>query len=158
KVRRSRHRAAQRRRRDPHGGGEAHRAHAQDHRGRDAGVRHSGGRHRHRPAGHADRRRPGGRQHHAGDDASDPRGVRRQHDLRGLQRLLRHAVAAQPRRGVPADGHDRRSHLGHHGHPHAPDSRVGQGRRPAARPRRVGQRLDRGPPRPTGEGSRSGLV
>ena len=39
-----------------------------------------------------------GRQHHPGDDAPDPRRVRRQHDLRRLQRLLRHAGAARARR------------------------------------------------------------
>ena len=53
---------------------------------------------------------------------------------------------ARARRGVPADGDDRRPHQRDHGHPHPADRRGGQGRRPAARPRRVGWRLDRRPP------------
>ena len=79
----------------------------QDRPGRDRGVRHRQGRHRHRPAGHADRRR---HRQLAGDprgDAPDPRRARHQHDLRRVQRLLRHARPAHPRRGLAADGDGR---------------------------------------------------
>ena len=69
-----------------------------------------------------------------------------QHDLRRLQRVVRHARPAHPRRGVPADGDDRRAHQRDHGHPHPADRRGRQGRRPAARPRRVGLALDRRAP------------
>ena len=64
-----------------------------------------------------------------GGDAPDPRRVRRQHDLRRLQRLLRHARPAHPRRGLAADGDDRRPDQRDHGHPHAADRRGRQGRR-----------------------------
>ena len=77
------------------------------------------------------------------DDAPDPRRVRPQHDLRRLQRLVRHAGPARARRDVPADGDDRRADQRDHGRPHPADRRGGQGRRPAARPRRVGHGLDR---------------
>lgn len=63
---------------------------------------------------------------------------------------LRHALAARPGRGVPPDGHAGRSDVGDHGHPHPADRRGGQGRRRAARPRRVGWRVDRRAPRPAG--------
>ena len=46
---------------------------------------------------------------------------------------------AHPRRGLPADGDDRRADQRDHGHPHAADRRGRQGGRPAARPRRVGR-------------------
>ena len=62
--------------------------------------------------------------------------------------------AARARRGVPADGDDRRTDQRDHGHPHPADRRGGQGRRPAARPRRVGRRLDRRPPGAAGRRKR----
>ena len=87
------------------------------------------------------------------------RGIRRQvrgeHDLRGVQHVLRHARPARDRRRLPADGDDRRAHQRDHGHPHPRDRRGGQGDRPAAGARRVGRQLDRRPPRPAGPGSRS---
>ena len=63
-VRRRDHRAAQRPRRDPDGGRQAPRPDREDHPRRHRGVRHRPGRHRHRPAGDADRRR---HRHLAGD-------------------------------------------------------------------------------------------
>ena len=54
----------------------------------------------------------------------------------------RHALG----RGVPADGDAGRADQRDHGRPHAADRRRGQGRGPAARPRRVGRGVDRGPP------------
>ena len=44
-----------------------------------------------------------------GDDARHPRQCGPQHDLRRLQRLLRHARPARAQRDVPADGDDRRA-------------------------------------------------
>ena len=76
----------------------------------------------------------------AGDDRADPRRVRRQHDARRLQRVVRHAGPARARRVVPADGDDGRADQRDHGRPHAADRRGGPGRRPAARQRRVGRR------------------
>ena len=95
---------------------------AQDHPRRHRGVRHRAGRHRHRPAGHADRRR---HRDHPGDlrgDAPHPRRVRGQHDLRRVQRLVRHARSPHPQRHLAADGHDLRPDQRDHGHPHAPRS------------------------------------
>ena len=64
-----------------------------------------------------------------GDDAADPRRARPQHDLRRVQRLLRDAGPAHPRRGVAADGDDRRADQRDHGHPH-PADRATPSRRP----------------------------
>ena len=58
-----------------------------------------------------------------GDDAPDPRRARPEHDLRRVQRLLRHARPAHARRGLAADGDDRRADQRDHGHPHAADRR-----------------------------------
>ena len=69
---------------------------------------------------------------HLGDDAPDPRRVRRQHDLRRVQRVVRHARPAHARRRLAADGDDRRADQRDHGHPHAADRRGGQGRRRAS--------------------------
>ncbi len=85
-----------------------------------------------------------------GDDAPDPRRARRQHDLRRVQRLLRHARPAHPRRGLAADGDDRRADQRDHGHPHAADRRGRQGRRRLPQPRRLGHGLDRRAPRQGG--------
>jgi 5-methyltetrahydrofolate--homocysteine methyltransferase len=150
------HRASQRPRRDPDGGGEADPAHPEDHRRRHHRVRHRPGRHRDRPARDADRR---GHHHLAGHprhDAADQGALRRQHDLRRVQRLVRHARPAHARGGVPPDGDDRRPDQRDHGHPHPADRRRGQGGRPGARPRRVGHGMDRGAPRPD-RGSRRGV-
>ena len=46
---------------------------------------------------------------------ADPRRVRREHDPRRLQRLVRHARPARARRGVPADGDDLRPDQRDHG-------------------------------------------
>ena len=62
----------------------------------------------------------------------------------------RHAAG----RGVPADGDERRPDQRDHGHPHAADRRGGQGRRPPARPRRLGRRVDRALARGRREGRR----
>ncbi len=75
--------------------------------------------------------------------APHPRGVRAEHDLRGVQRVLRDAQPACARRVVPAHRDVCRPDQRHHGHSHAADRRSGEGRRPAARPRRVGDVLDR---------------
>ena len=70
--------------------------------------------------------------------------------------VVRHARPARARRGLPADGDDRRADQRDHGHPHPADRRGGQGRRRVARPRRVGHGLDRRPPRAAGrDGSRT---
>ena len=66
---------------------------------------------------------------HPRHDAPDPRRARPEHDLRGVQHLLRHARPAHPGRGLAADGDDRRPHQRDHGHPHAEDRRGGEGRR-----------------------------
>ncbi|UUZ60679.1 dihydropteroate synthase [Nocardioides sp. B-3] len=100
----------------------------------------------------------GGRQHGPGNDAPDPRGVRRQHDVRRLQRVVRDAGPARAGLGVPADGDDGGPHQRDHGHPHPGDRRGGQGRRPAPGPRRVGRLSDRGAPGTPGEGSSSRTV
>ena len=98
-VRRRGHRAAQRPRRDPDGGRQAPRAH----RARSsASPRRSTASPRDdividplaMPIG-AD---TDGGHDHAGDDAPDPRRVRRQHDLRRLQRVVRHARPARAQR------------------------------------------------------------
>ena len=108
------------------------------------------GRHRHRPVGDADRCRHLHLAGHLRDDAPDPRRARRQHDLRRLQRLVRHARPAHPQRHLAADGDDVRPDLRGHGRAHTPDHRGGQGRRRVHEPRRVGRQLDRRPPGPTG--------
>ncbi len=54
------------------------------------------------------------------------------------------------RLGVPADGDARRAHQRDHGCKEPADGGGRQGRRPAARPRRVGRRVDRGLPRTAG--------
>ena len=89
-----------------------------------------------------------------GDDAPDPRRARPQHDLRRVQHLVRHARPAHARRGLAADGDDRRADQRDHGHPHAADRRGRQGRRRVPQPRRVGHGLDRRAP---GQGGRHGM-
>ena len=88
-------------------------------------------------------------------DAPDPRAVRRQHDLRRVQRVVRHARPAHPELRLAADGDDLRADQRDHGHPHAADRRGGQGRRRLPRPRRLGHGLDRGPP---GQAGRDGTT
>ena len=94
-----------------------------------AGVRHRRGRHRHRPARHAHRRRHRDLAGDVRDDAPHPRRLRREHDLRRVQRLLRHARPAHPQRGLAADGDDLRADQRDHGRPHPADRRGRQGRR-----------------------------
>ena len=131
----------------------------EDPRHRHGGVRHPAGGHRDRPARDADRRRHHAREEDAADHRADPRRARPQHDPRRLQRLVRHARAARAGRHVPADGHEVRPHQRDHGRARPADRRSGQGRRPAARQRRVGHGLDR--PRPGrrrgGEGRRGAV-
>ena len=104
------------------------------------GIAHRG--HRDRPAGDADRRRRHQRPRDAGDHAPDPRHLRAEHDLRLLQRLLRHARSARAQRHLPEHGDDRGPDQRDHGHPYAGGGLRGQGDRPAAGSRRVGDGLD----------------
>src|SRR5436190_12097864 len=96
----------------------------------------------------ADRPAAGHRLLHRRGARRDQRRVRREHDPRGLEHKLRHAGPALDRRRVPAHRHQPRADQRDHGCALAADRPRGQGRRPAARPRRMGGVLDRRPPRP----------
>ena len=116
-------------------------------RGRDQGVRHRRRRHRDRPAGDADRRRP------ARSSTPTLETMRRIRDEFGVNMTCgasnvsfgmpgRHAIGAAflpmaMTAGLTSAIMDTRTPA---------DRRGGQGRRPAARPRRVGRRLDRRAP------------
>ena len=98
--------------------------------------------HRDRPAGDADRRRRHQRPRDAGDHATHPGHLRVEHDLRRVQRLLRHARSARAQRHLPEHGDDRGPDQRDHGHPDAGRGLRGQGDRPAHGSRRVGDGLD----------------
>src|ERR1039458_2583576 len=151
-ARRRSDRAAQRRGGDPGGSAQEAGAHPQDRRGGDREIRHPDRGHRDRPAGDAGRRGHHAGAAHAGDDRAAAGGVRREHEPRRLQRLLRHARPRLDRRRVPADRHREWPDQRDHGRPLAAAGPLGQGSRPAARPRPVGRRLDRRAP---GSGSAS---
>ena len=91
----------------------------QDRARRDAGVRHRARGHRHRPAGDADRRRRTNGLATLETMRRIRDELRAEHDLRLLQRLLRHARAPRAQRHLPVDGDDRRPHQRDHGRPHA---------------------------------------
>ena len=116
------------------------------HRGTRGGPRHPARGRDRRPAGHADRR--DGDRGPAGVPPGETaaRGARRQHDLRRIERELRHARPRADQRGVPADGDRVRPDVGDH----EPARRRGQGR-DHGRGRPHGQRPGRRPldPRPS---------
>src|ERR1039457_4933996 len=161
-ARRGHHRAAQRRGRDSRGPPSPPRAGPQDHRRGDLQVRDPDRGHRDRPAGHADRGGYLAGAAHAGDDLAAARRVRREHGLGRVQCVVRHARSRLHRRGVPADRHRGRADQRDHGCPLAEAGALGEGRRPAARPRRVGRGLDCRPPcpgpGPAGTAGRGGHV
>ena len=71
--------------------------------------------------------------------------VRRQHDVRRVERVVRAAQPARAQRDLPAGRREPRPDQRGDGRAHAADRRVGAGRRPAARQGPVGRRLDRAP-------------
>ena len=104
---------------------------------------------RDRPAGHDRRRRPEGGEDDAEHDQPDPRRARGQHVPGRVERVVRAARSPRAERRVPADGDGRRADQRDHVDRSA-GGRRGAGGRPAARPRRVGRKLDRGASRPAG--------
>ena len=87
--------------------------------------------------------------------AADPRGARRQHDLRRVEHVVRAAGPRDARRGVPLDRREPRADERDHGCALGGDRRGGARDRLPARPRRVGRRLDRRLPREAGGRSRA---
>ena len=101
--------------------------------------RHSAGGRRHRSARDADRCSRTPCTPFIETLQADPRGARRQHDLRRVEHVFGMPGPSRARRRVPRDRREPRTDERDHGRPLAAVRRGGAGRRLAARPRRVGR-------------------